>query len=122
VTFLAGQPMIDVDDVGAGRLGDRGRLRRIHSRLAPGELHHMRAARRIPRPLLERSSASSSPCDERGAGNHLRDDKPGAKFLGELAEWAIGNPGHWREESAIGQRMAANADAASKLRHELHQK
>ena len=46
--------------------------------------------------------------DEFGARHHLRDHKPRAQLVRQLAEWQIGYACHRRQQNRVGQAVAAD--------------
>ena len=88
---------IDVDDVGARVLGD---LRR---RAPSTALRSRRAAPCAAGPgdAASLRRMSSLPTPERAAGDHLRDDEPGAISRGQPAHRSVGDAGHRREEARL---------------------
>ena len=94
---------VDVDDVGAERLG-HARALRHPARLAAGKLYDERLAARRPRPCAARRGVLG---DEVLAGDHLGDDQAGAQGVRQAAKGEIGDPRHGREQHGVG---AARAD------------
>jgi hypothetical protein len=101
--LACGAAHVDVDDVGAQRLGDARALRHP-ALLAPGKLYDEG---------LE-VVAGGAPQHRRAlahevlAGNHLGHDQPRAQAMRELAERQVRHPRHGREQHTIGHGLPAD--------------
>ena len=94
---------VDVDDVGAGGLGDPRALRHP-VRLAAGKLHDVRAdAGRLAAQPRHRPALR-----EIVARGHLGHDQAGAELRGQPAERRVGDAGHRREQGPGWRRNIAD--------------
>ena len=84
---------VDVDDPGAGRLGDAGRLGHP-ARLAAGELDDMRLDARPLRPQLRLLRT----LDQLVGRHHLGNDEAGAQTLDDPAEGDVRDARERRED------------------------
>ena len=98
---------VDVDDPGAGRLGDPRRLGHP-ARIAAGELDHMRLDARPFGPQLRLLGA----LDEFVGRDHLGDDEAGAETLGDPAEGDIRDARQRREDRRRFDPYWTDAEAA----------
>ena len=56
---------------------------------------------------------------ERAAGDHLGDDEAGAVARGEPPHRPVGDARHRREEGPVADRLAADAQAAGRITHQM---
>ena len=87
---------IDIDDVGALRLGNPGPFRHP-MRLASGKLDDVD----IDAPAVAAHRCLPFAPDKAGTCRHFGHDQAGAQFLSQPAERRIGNSGHRRQDHAV---------------------
>ena len=92
---------VDIDDVGALRLGDPGALRHP-LRLAAGELDDVD----IDAPSVAATRCLPFAPDKAGTCRHFRHDQAGAESLSQPAERRIGNSGHRRQNHPVRHAYA----------------
>ncbi len=98
---------VDVDDGGAGRLGDARALPHP-ARLAAGELHHVNAQS----PPLGAQPRVRAALGQVLAGGHLRDHQAGAEAGDAAPKRGVGHARHRRQDDRARQRQVADQQRA----------
>ncbi len=94
--LLGGAAHVDVNDLGALRLGNAGPLRHPNG-FATGELHDADGDTIVFAAQLSLALAAGKP----RTGRHFRNHQPGPQPFGQAAERRVGDPRHRRQNHAI---------------------